>query len=250
MVQRANGPPPTIHYRTAELRAAPDGAGFSGYASHFWSVDSYYTAVKPGAFKKTIAERGEKTPLLWQHNPDWPIGKPTLLKEDKTGLRFDAAVSEATATGRDVMALLRDGVPLGMSFGFQTLRSRPATEDDPLVFGEFVAKTNDIEVIEEVRLWEISAVTFAANEAATITHVRRVAEADAVSSLIAHLRAGSLSRDQDALIAELVAAWSARAGAGSVTADHSTPEPARRRPIDVDLLLMEIEFAGLLPAGV
>ena len=208
---------PDIQYRMAELRAADDGAGFSGYASHFWSVDSYYTAVKPGAFRKTIRERGERIPILWQHNPDWPIGRPSELKEDKTGLRFDAAISEATTYGRDAMALLRDGVPLGVSFGFQTTKSRPATSDDPLDFGQVKAKPDEVQVIEEVRLWEVSLVTFPANEQAAINDVRAVAEADALRSLLEDLRAGRLA-DEDAraaLLHQLVDAWAAR----------SKPEP-------------------------
>lgn len=237
---------PDIQYRTAELRAAEDGAGFSGYASHFWSVDSYLTAVKDGAFKKTIRERGEKTPILWQHDAYAPIGKPTELKEDKTGLKFNALISEGTTFGKDAMTLLRDGVPLGMSFGFQTTRSRPATKEDPLDFSLFKAKPEDVEIIEEVKLWEISLVTFPANEMAAINDVRAVAEADALSSLIEHIRDGSLSDEHAALIAELVAAYEERAAAGAETSATTAPDPdqARRRERDVQIALERARAYG------
>ena len=234
---------PDIQYRTADLRAADDGAGFSGYASHFWSVDSYMTAVKPGAFRKTIRERGEKTPILWQHDAYAPIGRPSELKEDKTGLRFDAHISEGTTYGRDAMTLLRDGVPLGMSFGFETIKDRAATTDDPHDFTNYKAKPEDIRVIEEVRLWEISLVTFPANEMAAIADVRAVAEADALASLIEHVRGGSLSDDHAALVADLVAAWGERAEPEPSAGTPLPEEQARRRNRDIEIAL---EYGRLL----
>ncbi|MDQ3222154.1 MAG: HK97 family phage prohead protease [Gemmatimonadota bacterium] len=238
-----------VQYRTAEIHA--DGAGFSGYASTPWVVDSYISAVKPGAFRKTIRERGTKTPVLWQHNADWPIGRPTELKEDKGGLYFNAAISEATTYGRDAMALLRDEVPLGMSFGFQTTRSRQGTKDDPFDFTLFNAKPEDVMVIEEVKLWEISLVTFAANELAAINDVRAVAEADALTTLIEHVRDGSLSDDHAAMIADLVAAYQERAAAGALEATTAPdPDLARRRNRDIEMTIALAKGRGWLGATV
>lgn len=239
---------PKCQYRMVELRADSDGSGFDGYASTPWVVDSYITAMKPGAFRKTLKERGDKTPILWQHDPYAPIGRPTVLREDKGGLYFDAAISEGTTYGRDAMALLRDGVPLGMSFGFQTVKSRPATDDDPLDFSLYKAKPEDVQVIEEVRLWEISLVTFPANETAAINDVRAVAEADALASLIEHIRAGSLSDDQTALVADLVAAWGERAEPEPPSTPLPDPEQARRRTRDAEITLALYRAQGLIGA--
>jgi HK97 family phage prohead protease len=232
-----------IQYRMTEIRAADDGSGFSGYASHFGSVDSYGTAIKKGAFRKTLKERSDKIPVLWQHNPDWPIGRPTELKEDTTGLKFDASISESTTFGKDAMALLRDEVPLGMSFGFETIKSRPVEESDDLdwtnasTFYTSKEGRDYVRVIEEVRLWEISLVTFPANDQATINDVRSIAEADAISSLMEHMRAGTLTADQSALVAELVAAFTERAK----PEPPSTPLPddnARRlTPRDIEIAI-------------
>lgn len=237
-----------VQYRMAEFRAADDGAGLSGYASHFWSVDSYMTAVKPGAFRKTLRERGERIPILWQHNPDYPIGRPTVLKEDKTGLKFDAAISERTSKGAEAMALLRDEVPLGMSFGFQTIKSRAATDDDPLDFTAYKAKADDVEVIEEVRLWEVSLVTFPANELAGISDVRAQAEADALASLTEHIRAGTLTDEHAALVADLVAAFTERCQPEPEPVEESTPLPdaSARRNRDIAARLALAQYAGLI----
>lgn len=246
---------PDIQYRMADVRAADDGAGMSGYASHFLSVDSYGTAIKRGAFRKTIRERGDKIPVLWQHNPDTPIGKPTLLKEDTTGLFFNASISEGTTHGRDVMALLRDGVPLGMSFGFQTIKDRAATDDDQLDYSGapdfFKGKHGkaEVRVIEEVRLWEISAVTFPANEQATINDVRAIAEADAITSLIEHMRAGTLTDDQAALVADLVDAFTARQEPEPAETTPLPDENARRRNIALDIDIAIARFAELTGAN-
>ncbi len=188
-------PKPTFHQRTVLVRASADDAGFSGHASDFWSVDSYGTAIAPGAFKKTISERGDKIPVLWQHNPDWPIGKPTTLKEDDQGLAFDAAVVEESQYGKEAMLLLRGGVPLGMSFGFETIKSRRYEEadEDHLDWSNAPAWLRDpaereyLRIIEEVRLWEISLVTFPANENATVDDVR-AAQLDLLTSLSEDLR--------------------------------------------------------------
>lgn len=236
--------PDNIQYRMAEARAADDGAGMSGYASHFLSVDSYGTAIKRGAFRKTIRERGDRIPVLWQHNPDYPIGKPTTLKEDATGLFFNASISEGTTHGRDVMALLRDNVPLGMSFGFQTVKDRSVEDDDQLDYSgapDYLASKEgrkQVRIIEEVRLWEISAVTFPANEQATINDVRSVAEADAISSLLEHIRGGDLTDDQRALVAELVAAFNERAEP-EPSADTPLPDANARRltPRDIEIAI-------------
>lgn len=217
-----NHPKPTIEYRMAEIRATDDGAGLSGYAAHFGNVDSYGTAMKRGAFRKTLRERGDRIPVLWNHWSDAPIGRPTELKEDKTGLYFDAAISEGTNQGRDVMTLLRDGVPLGMSFGFETIKSRPVEDGDEVDFStapDFYKGKDGreyVRIIEEVRLWEISVVTFPANELATINDVRATAQADALATLLEDLRSGALTAEDARWthLQSLVAAFGERAEAG------------------------------------
>jgi HK97 family phage prohead protease len=256
--QRATQPKPNIQYRAFDVRALDDGDGFDGYASSWWAVDSYGTAMKPGAFRKTLKERGDRIPLLWQHDPNTPIGKPDELKEDRIGLAFKASVVPEVRAGQEAMALLRAGTPLGMSFGFETVKSRPIEDADADKLDWSQAPkfyTSDegreyARIIEEVKLWEISLVTFPANEAATISAVRSDQELDALSTILNALRDGSLDERQDALCRELVAAYSERAGAGT---DHSTPEQARHaEPIDViamtDFLIRKrLSLSGAIP---
>ena len=245
---------PTIEYRTVDVRATDDGDGFDGHASTWWVVDSYGTAMKPGAFRKTLKERGDRIPLLWQHWPDVPIGRPTELKEDKTGLSFRASVTTDTRAGAEAMALLRDDVPLGMSFGFQTIKSRPIEDGDAdkLDFSQadafYTSKEGReyVRIIEEVKLWEISLVTFPANEASLISAVRNDLEADTLSSLLDAIKTGRLDESRTALLAQIVAAWQERAEpVAEVIPDPLplTPDKARRDR-DIAIVMATVKARG------
>jgi hypothetical protein len=174
-----------------------------------------------------------------------PIGRPTELKEDNVGLKFNAVTSDGTTVGRDVMTLLRDGVPLGMSFAFWELRGRPATDDDPLDFslmehspyGKISAE--DVWITEEVKLQEISVVTFPANELATIDQIRSQAESERRDhlTLLNAIRDGSLTDEQESLAKQIVAAMEERAGAVNPVIDTPPVPLIARRNIDIELAL-------------
>jgi HK97 family phage prohead protease len=227
--QTASPAKPKLDYRTFDVQAAADQtAGFDGHASTFWAVDSYKTAMAPGAFSRTLKHRGDTRLVLWQHDPNTPIGKTTALKQDKAGLAFSAALTTETRAGADAMALLRDQVPLGMSFGFQTVKDRTAEDTDPLDFSQQPGlKAKDVRVITEVNLWEVSLVTFPANEAATISAVRSEMELDALTTLLDAITTDTLDEGQSALVLQITDAWSQRPGPAAIE-PHSTPVQARR----------------------
>lgn len=136
---------------------------FEGMASVFGSmVDAYCpTVIHPGAFMKTLQERTSRVKVLWQHNPDWPIGLPVILEETPVGLRMRAQMSK-TALGNDAMTLIRDGVVDELSIGF-----------DPIKFDFEQVNGEEVRNIRELRLWEVSPVTFAADPMARITEANR-----------------------------------------------------------------------------
>lgn len=144
-------------YKT-EFKAVDSGEmQISGYASVFNVIDSYYDAIAPGAFAKTIMENRNRIKLCYQHSLSCPIGKITELKEDNKGLFFSAKLANTTM-GTDCYNLVKDGILDEISIGFQSIKD------------EFV---NDVRVIREAKLWEISIVTLAANEYAKITDVKK-----------------------------------------------------------------------------
>lgn len=133
-----------------------EGEGiFSGYAAVFDNIDSGGDIIEPGAFTKTLAEGWDRVKILALHNDCWlPIGRPIELKEDENGLYISAKISD-TAMGRDVKILLKDGVLSELSIGY-----------DPIIFDY---DENGLRHLREVKLWEVSVVTWAMNQEAVIT---------------------------------------------------------------------------------
>jgi len=152
----------SINEGTADAPMLGEGgvkvARVTGYASVFGKVDWYGDVVKPGAFTKTLIER-PKVKVLWQHNPDCPIGAPVNMKEDGYGLFVEFDLNLEVEQGREARALLKQKAIDGISIGFETMKD----EQD---------EQSGTRSILEVRLWEFSVVTFQAQEAAMVTDVR------------------------------------------------------------------------------
>lgn len=143
----------TLTFRTEEYDE--EQGVFSGYASVCGNIDSGGDIMEPGAFTKTIAEGWERVKILALHNDCWlPIGRPLELREDSNGLFIKAKVSD-TSMGRDIKVLLKDGVLNELSIGY-----------DPVVFDY---DESGIRHLREVKLWEVSVVTWAMNPEAVIT---------------------------------------------------------------------------------
>lgn len=214
--QRAKaGDPRQIEYRAADADVQDEAGVVAGYLSTFWVVDSYGTAFAPGCFDKTLRERGEKLFLLYQHNPDWAIGKLSNLTVDEIGLKHESQVVDDGAEGSVALKRLRAGVPFGHSHGFRTIYERPAKpDDDPLIFTanspEWAKRfPEEVWVVEESKEYEGSIVTFPANDLAVITDVRSDLEMQTLAQTLEALRDGRLNAAQRALIADIAAAWQA-----------------------------------------
>lgn len=153
-------------YKTLSFRADEydeEQGVFSGYAAVCGNVDSGGDIIEPGAFTKTIAEGWERVKILALHNDCWlPIGRPIELREDSNGLFIKAKISD-TSMGRDIKVLLKDGVLNELSIGY-----------DPVVF-DYDSETG-IRHLREVKLWEVSVVTWAMNQEAVITDYKQAQE--------------------------------------------------------------------------
>lgn len=150
-----------------ELKAAGEDGTIEGYGSVFGVVDDWDDVVAKGAFTASLAEHkaaGTMPALLWQHEPDEPIGVWTEMVEDDKGLRVKGKLCLDTARGKEAYALLKMGAINGLSIGFCTV---PGT-----------SKYNDegVRIVTQVDLWEVSLVTFQANKAATVTNIKAAPE--------------------------------------------------------------------------
>lgn len=142
-----------------ELKASAENT-IEGYAAFFGNVDSYGDIIEQGAFTKTLNENKNRVKVLWQHNTNEPIGKPIEMSQDSKGLYIKAKIS-MTDTGRKAMELMRDGVIDEMSIGYDIIKD------------EYKGKNR---MLKELRLWEFSPVTFAANEKARITSAKNLSD--------------------------------------------------------------------------
>lgn len=124
------------------------GGTFSGYASLFGRVDLGKDIVERGAFAKSLRTRGAGgIRMLFQHDPNEPIGVWTEIREDDRGLFVRGRLTTDVARARDVLNLMRGGALDGLSIGFRAVKARNDS-------------ASGVRRILEADLWEISVVTF------------------------------------------------------------------------------------------
>lgn len=148
-----------------------------GYLAVFNNVDSAKDRIRPGAFKKTIAEalqrkdnRGKKYlwPLLWMHDPNQPIGGFIDAEEDQKGLLVTAQLDINTN---------KQGYPLNPHAMSVFSGFKMGYIDELSIGYKAIQKSYDkdgVRDLTEIQNFEGSAVTmnFAANELAQVTSVK------------------------------------------------------------------------------
>ena len=158
----------------AGVQVRADGAEgvarFSGYASVFNSRTAignplrwgFYEEIAPGAFSKTLTEGDAR--MLIDHDSYYVVSRSSAgtltLSEDERGLAVDSALDTELSYVRDLQANLRNGNVSGMSFGFYVIKDEWNQERVDIEGADPVEV--DVRIIREVRLIEVSAVTFPA----------------------------------------------------------------------------------------
>ena len=144
----------------SRLELHSDGT-IEGYASLFGAVDQARDMVMPGAFTKTLKERGlRKIPMLVQHDPAEPVGVWLELTEDFRGLFARGKLIPDVRRASELLALLRAGAVDGLSIGYRTQR------------GVIEPRTR-VRKLYQVDLWEISIVTFPLLDGARVAAVKQ-----------------------------------------------------------------------------
>ncbi len=113
----------------------------AGYAALFDIPDGAKDTIVPGAFRRSLKERGEALPLYWQHAPEQRIGTVELAQEDERGLRVIARIDNPGS--RAVTQLLAKTIN-GLSFGYRARGYRHLPQG---------------RVLEDIDLFEVSLVT-------------------------------------------------------------------------------------------
>lgn len=154
----------SVAYTTIECRAIGDGNTLVGYAALFdtpsHDLGGFVEYVSPGAFRKTLND-GADVRLLIDHEGA-PLARTKSgtmrLIEDERGLRVEAELDPSNPTAAGVISALRRGDMNQMSFAFRTVKDE-------------WSRDRATRTLKEVRLFDVSVVTFPAYEA-TVAEVR------------------------------------------------------------------------------
>ncbi len=118
--------------------------------------------IAPDALTRTLADRGDKVKVLFNHGYDpqigeKPLGKPSRMTVTDRGLEVEVPLAD-TSYNRDLVPLLDSGALDGMSFRFAVIADEWEGLDDDV----------PERTITELRLYEFGPVTFPAYEATTV----------------------------------------------------------------------------------
>ncbi|KAB2762773.1 MULTISPECIES: HK97 family phage prohead protease [Brucella/Ochrobactrum group] len=143
-----------------QVKDLSEDGTFTGYGSVNGNVDSYGERVMPGAFAGSLAKHkreGTNVLMLWQHNPNEPIGIWEDLAEDAKGLWGKGRLIMEVQKAREVHALMKANAIGGLSIGYREIKATP---------------DGNVRNLEELDLREISPVSFPANRRARIEAVK------------------------------------------------------------------------------
>lgn len=173
--------------RPFKIKSLEADGTFTGYGSVFGVTDSYGDVVEKGAFVGSLeawATKGRLPALLWQHDQHEPIGVYTKMVEDDHGLYVEGRLLvDDDPLAKRAYAHLKAGSVSGLSIGFSI----------PKGGGEWDSKSETYR-LKQVELWEVSLVTFPANESAQVGAVKSAIESP--REFERFLRDAGLSRTQ------------------------------------------------------
>lgn len=145
-----------------KVKAAGDSGAIEGYASVFGVRDSYNEAVMPGAFADSLAKHARENTyplMLWQHNPDEPIGVWNEMNDDGKGLFAKGQLLQGVRRADEALIMLKAGAIQGMSIGYREVDVEPADAGGP-------------RKLIKLDLLEASIVSFPANRRARVESVK------------------------------------------------------------------------------
>lgn len=178
-----------------DLKSLSDTGTFSGYGSVFDVVDKGGDIVAKGAFAKSLTawgKSGRSVPVLWQHQPDQPIGSWSGLKEDGHGLIGDADLwLDDAPYAKLAYKGMKTKTITGLSIGYR-------------VKDYSIDETTGIYTLKQLDLVEISVVTNPMNDDARIADVKSLLEAGRLPSMQEFeklLREAGFSKSQAAAVA-------------------------------------------------
>jgi HK97 family phage prohead protease len=149
-LDQRNGPPEVKSLPLASIKAGTKAGTFEAEVSVFGTKDNGNDIVEPGAFKRSLSERGFP-PIVWSHNWDVPpIGVSEKAEETESGLFIAGSLFvDDHPVARQVYAGMKavggDGRPAlrEFSFGYRVQDAEYVTKD-----GEDLRHLKDLDLFE------------------------------------------------------------------------------------------------------
>lgn len=148
-----------LKYIPVEIKEVREDGTFTGIASKYGEEDLGGDVIDKGAFTKTISEN-PVVPILWQHKSDEVIGSGQM-KEWGNKVTIDGKLDLEDPTAVKAHKKMKGGLVKGLSIGFSTVKH---------TWEEVEGRT--VRHISELKLWEVSVVTFPMLPAAQVTRVK------------------------------------------------------------------------------
>jgi len=130
---------------------------FEGIASPFdGKADTGGDVIHSGSFSRTLEQKGTSRILLFNHDPNQPIGSVELV-ETKSGLEVvKGEIELGIQRGREIALLVKKKIMKGMSIGYKSVK------------GKIEYKNNERH-LREINLYELTLTPFPMNTRANVT---------------------------------------------------------------------------------
>jgi len=120
----------TIEFSDLETRTDNDGHHIVGLVAPFQSrfdAGRFIETLSSSVFDKSIKERGNRIPLLEQHDTAaFPVGMSVRWEKSSEGLIGEFKLAN-TPRGEEARTLAADGMVTGLSVGFIPVRNKSTT---------------------------------------------------------------------------------------------------------------------------
>lgn len=169
-----------VSLRAATADGGPPKIGMHiPFAKRSEVLYDFVEIIDPGAFTKTLQERGCDVVSLWNHDASWVLGRESndmlRIQVGTDGLDAEVELDAEDTMHRHFARRVERRDVIGSSFGFETKRDRWEKEEDGTI----------VRTLLEVKLYEVSPVTFPAYPDSEADR-RALAEARSLDMAAAH----------------------------------------------------------------
>jgi len=139
-----------------QIKSLDEAGKFTGLASTYGNVDLGGDIVVPGAFQKTLQDRGGEVPILFAHDSRQPVGLGKL-NDTAAGLAIEGQLVLEVGKAKEAYSLLKAKVLRGLSIGYDAIKSD---------------YKDGVRYLRELKLFEVSLVVMPMNELAQVSAVK------------------------------------------------------------------------------